>query len=275
METQPSSRPPATPGAGSICDVMIAFVNSLAPADRELVLQLFDDVGVLEAQFAAGIPSPSAARAVFAPILRRWIAEALFFKAQKLILPKQASFAIRDNGQAINLCETGVLEHWMGLVWFGKIEVSIAQRNLATPESATRPLGEDAKRPDTLQKAGRFFDQKMLFWKNAFYTRAEIIKIHANSLGGVHFDLWQNEQEIDEIKNYFGFEIVPGQSQMILGQEIATRRMDPRRRQFVYDATELIAMDTARVFASAMRASQESFFALLDARDVSRSCTTC
>lgn len=242
-------------------------MDSLTPADRELVLQLFDDLGILEAQFTVGIPTPPAARAVFTPILRRWIAEALFFKAQKLILPTKVSFAIKDNSQGIHLCETGVLEHWMGLVWFGKLEVSIAQRNLSRPETATKPLAEHGKHPVILQKASRFFDQKMLFWKGAFYTRAEIIKIHANSLGGVHFDLWQNEQEIDEIKNYFGFETLPGQSQMLRGQEIADRRMDPRRRQYVYDATELIAMDTARVFASGVRASQESFFTLLDKRD--------
>jgi hypothetical protein len=52
-------------------------------------------------------------------------------------------------------------------------------------------------------------------------------------------------------------------NQMLVGDAIGIARADPARRQQVYDATELVAMDTARIFASGVRASEEAFVDLL------------
>jgi hypothetical protein len=51
--------------------------------------------------------------------------------------------------------------------------------------------------------------------------------------------------------------------QMLAGQEIATARADPKRRQNVYDATELVLLDTARIFANGVQSSRLLFEALL------------
>jgi len=241
---------------------------NLASDDRELIQQLLDDVGILEDQFLIGIPKPPATRAVLAPILRRWVAEALFFKAQKLIMPVKVNFAIMSNAHATKLCEDGVYEHWMGVVVFGQIGVGksqVAQKYLGPDGKPTIPLGDRAVAPPEPQKAKRFFEQKMFFWKGQFYTRADVIKMHANALGGVHFDFRRTEDEthINEIKNYFGFELKGNNSQMLVGNDISLGRADPARRQQVFDATELVAMDTARIFADGIRASQGAFSSLL------------
>lgn len=75
--------------------------SMLAPNDRELVQQLLDDIGILDDQFLVGVPRPAATRAIFVPILRRWIAEGLFHRVQKLILPMQATFAVAVNAGAM------------------------------------------------------------------------------------------------------------------------------------------------------------------------------
>src|ERR1700686_3032806 len=106
----------------------------------------------------------------------------------------------------------------------------------------TTPIGHPAK---------TFFRQKMFFWKGNFYDRHDVLQMHANILGGVHLDFRRADDQyhIDEIKNYFGFEIKPDTHQMLVCAEIAAARADPTRRQNTYDATELVILDTARIFA--------------------------
>lgn len=50
---------------------------------------------------------------------------------------------------------------------------------------------------------------------------------------------------------------------MLVGKTIETGRADPQRRHAIYDATELITMDTARIFANGIRASRPVFVSLL------------
>jgi hypothetical protein len=243
--------------------------QDLTSDDRELVQQLLDDVGLLEARFILGIPKPAETRAHFTPILRRWIVEGLFHQAQKLILRNGAvGFPIVSNAHAIKLCKAGVYEHWMGVVYFGTVGVAtakVAQKYLASDGKPTTQLNDSSTHTQpSPQPAKLFFDQRMFFWKQQFYTRADVIKMLANTLGGVHlnFKKSQDEAHIKEIKNYFGFELKGNNYQMLVGEQIGLARADPIRRQQVYDATELIAMDTARIFASGVRASAKLFIAL-------------
>jgi len=85
--------------------------------------------------------------------------------------------------------------------------------------------------------------------------------MHANKLGGVHLDFRrkQDETHINEIKNYFGFEIIGNNHHMLVGDQIDQGRSDPARRQQIYDATELIAIDTGRIFADGINNSKEMF----------------
>lgn len=240
----------------------------LTSDDRELIQQLLDDVEIVEDQFRIGLPKPPATRTIFVPILRRWITESLFFTVQKLILPHQVAFPIRSHAHAIKLCKAGVYEHWMGIVIFGTIGVStgkVAQKHLGPDGKPITQLHDGKGHEAVPQKASTFFDQRMFFWKGQFYTRADVIKMHANALGGVHFDFRrkQDETHINDIKNFFGFELKGNLKQMLIGDEISVGRANSARRQQVYDATELIAMDTARIFASGIRASEQAFLTQL------------
>ena len=118
-----------------------------------------------------------------------------------------------------------------------------------------------------LHPASVFFTQKDVFLEGAgqFYTRHDVLRLHANKLGGVHLDFKRapDEAHIDEIKNYFGFDSVAHPLQMMRGADIATARSDPNRRPNIYDATELVALDTARIFAKGIKSSASLFKALL------------
>jgi hypothetical protein len=236
--------------------------------DRELVHQLLEDMRAIHDQFVAGVPKPSANRTVFAPILRRWIAEGLFFKAQKYLLPLRCTFMVYSDSHNINLCKAGMYEHWMASVMFRGMAISIGLPKTkylgknGMPNSEFNSLGPPQ---EAGQSASIFFKQKMFFWKEQFYTRSDVIRMHANTLGGVHFDFKKAhaEQHIMEIKNYLGYETRGSNIQMILGEEIINGRSDPSRRQQIYDATELVVMDTARIFANGLRASETALAALL------------
>lgn len=234
--------------------------------DRELIHQLLDDVSIIEAHFPlGGIPTPSLLRTCFAPILRRWIAEGVFFRAQKLILPTHVTFATTSNTRAMEQCGAGVYEHWMELMFFGTIGVSVSRKTAQHVHDVPERPDAAALEP-TPKKAKKFFEQPMFFWKSDFYTREDVIKWHANKLGGVHLDFRRKEDEahINEIKTHFGFELKGGLRAMLMGEEIERGRADRARRQSVYDATELIAMDTARIFASGIRGSEKAFLAVLE-----------
>jgi hypothetical protein len=245
---------------------LYGLTTPLASTDRELVLQLFDDVVILETQFSMGVPKSPLARAVLVPILRRWIVEGVFFKAQKLIQPDQVRFAVSSNSQAIQQCEAGLVVEWMELMIFGTTGVSFSRvpPEHIGPDHQPATYSKSSFQPSP-QRPKIFFEQKMFFGKGQFYTRYDVIKMHANALGGVHFDAsrMQNESHINEIKTAFGFELKGGYSNMLMGEEIDRRRADPVRRQTTYDATELVAIDTARIFAAGVRASESAFLALL------------
>ncbi len=235
--------------------------------DKELILQLLDDVTLIE-QALIGMPTPSIVRTTFVPILRRWIVEGLFSsKAQKLILPNKISFDIHTQTNAIKLCQAGCYEHWMGTINFRTIAVTtgLHAAKYLTKEGRPKSINTESLMPASPQDPNQFFKQKILFLKGKFYTREEIIKILANTFGGVHldFDNIQKQPGILQVKNYLGFKLNESGLQMLVGSEIDSLRNDPEERPRVYDAIELIAIDTARIFVNGIQKEKNLFTALL------------
>jgi hypothetical protein len=211
--------------------------------------------------FAADQPKPVLIRSTFVPLLRKWIVEDGFFKAAKLVRPHAPTFEIVTIPNAIKLCKAGVYEHWMAMIQFGAIGVGtglLTEIHRESPPVSLNPV-------KALHPAQSLFKQKMFFWKDRFYTRHDVVWIHANRLGGVHLDFRRkaNETHIDEIKNYLGFEVQPHTYQMLIGRDIEVARADPARRDRIYDATELVAMDTARIFAKGISDSRRFFQEIL------------
>jgi hypothetical protein len=254
-------------------------VSSAVPAklsgdDRELIQVLFDDVGLIEGRLPAGsLLRPPEIRATLSPLLRKWIGERQFHKAQKLLRPQMVRFQIVSQAQAIKYCQAGIFEHWMGYMLFGTLGISTGKTAERYTEKgrpnkyALPPVGAAAA-----QVANPFFDQKMFYWKGEFYTRSDVVKWLANKFGGTHLDFRRRDDEahINEIKDYFGFEVETDDrgrlvgSKMLIGQEISLGRADPLRRSNIYDAADLIALDTARIFAEGVRASEKDFARLLE-----------
>lgn len=243
------------------------MVGAISANERELVQQLLDDVEILRAHFVVGIPKPSATRVVFSPVLRRWIAEGLIHQVQKLIRPETLLFETFNSGPDVKLCKAGIYEHWMGMVLFDTLGISTGRLTEGYRGPNAKAVHRGNERPDKPipRRASNFIDQRMFFWKERFYTRQDIIKMHANMLGGVHFDFRRADDEahIKEIKNYFGFEMKGNNYQMLVGNEIEVARSDVARRAKVYDATELIVMDSARIFAKGVDGSEKLLSKLL------------
>lgn len=241
---------------------------NISSNSREMVQQLLEDVDTLDEQFKLGLPQPHKIRAIISPILRRWIVERLFFNAQKLILPNLIEFSFTRSPQSIKQCERGVYEHWMELIELNAMQFStwlLSKKYSNTNQVPRDSFNNNEKRILLLHKAPKFFEQKIIFLKESFYTRTDIIKMHANLLGGVHLDSKRKNDQIhiDEIKNYCGFEINNTTHQILVGESIVTGRADPKRRPSIYDATELIVMDTARIFVAGIRSSHQYFLNLL------------
>ena len=248
---------------------MTSDLSALAADDRELIHQLLEDITIIENQFLYGsVPSPSVARSTFAPILRRWIAEGLFFKVQKLIAPKTITFLVESNGNAVKLCKAGEYEYWVEIIRFRGMGISTslpAAKHLEKDGRSKIDLGNSNNIKPLLQKASSFFNQNIFFWKGKLYDRKEIIKMHANNLGGVHFDFKRarDENTIIEIKNSLGYEVANNNIRVLWGEDVNIGRADTNRRPQIYDATELIIIDTAHKFANGVRESVKCFTALI------------
>lgn len=221
--------------------------------DRELVHQLLEDVETILGVPNFPRPSPAIVRTIFVPVLRRWIVEPNFFAAQKLLRGQEIKFEVAINGNAAKLCEVGYYEHWMAVVLFGRIGVGASQ------------------------VSQEFWDKLLPFSLGEFRQLPHPastfeVEMHTSQFVGVQTDHIATAIELplpkkhllrDEIKNYFGFdgEAVPWR--MMKGDEIAVARADPNRRANIYDATELVALDTARIFAKGIDFSAALFKALL------------
>jgi hypothetical protein len=231
--------------------------------DRELVLQLLEDVRTIATIPNYPVPSPAAIRAFLVPVMRRWIVDGRFFAAQRLIAPSEIRFQASINEEAARLCEFEYTERWMAVIFFGEIGLGVSQT--AQRYIGKAPPFREGELRELPHTAKSFFDQKMFFWKGHFYTRHDVIHVHANKLGGVHLDFRRaaDQAHINEIRNYFGFDREAAPLGMLVGDQIAAARADPNRRQHIYDATDLVTLDTARIFASGVESAAPLFEALL------------
>lgn len=235
----------------------------LSPNERELLHVLFDDINIVKGRLQLGLPQPHDLRAVFSPILRRWLGEGQVHQVQRLIRSHRIGFPLIGQATEINLCTSGFFEHWMGMLIIDSIGIGVGQRAAAYLQAPEPVRSNHIAVP---QPAKHFIDQKLFYWKGHFYTRRDLILWLANRFGGTHLDFKRKDDEkhIDEIRNYFGLEITGSNRQILIGEQVAAGRADSQRRHKVYDAAELTVWDTARIFAEGISASETVMRALLD-----------
>ena len=138
--------------------------------DRELILQLFDDLQLLEKKVAYDLPSPADLRATFSPILRRWIVESAFFRIQK-ILSERVQFELNSRTDDVKCCQAGIYTWWMGVIYIGN-GTAIGANQLAQKYIDNPSLVPESRKPfRILQKPKLFFEQACFLWKGIMYTR--------------------------------------------------------------------------------------------------------
>jgi hypothetical protein len=236
----------------------------MSPDRVERIHVLIEDAEVLgELSKPDQRPTPAAARTIIVPILRRWIHDGLFYEAQRELLPHEVQFELFEEPVAIANCEKGILSQWMALTQLGGIGIGssqIAPAWLSRLDQVPRDNGNSAKR-----KGSSFFEQKVFFWEGQFYKRAAVLGMHANKLGGVHLDPRRanDEGHIDALRQYFGVEFIGSNAQMLVGPDVTKAKQDVDRRGRTYDAMELIAIDTARIFSAGITESSPQLRALL------------
>lgn len=236
--------------------------------NRELIFQLLEDVALLhEALTERQLPTPQTARALIAPILRRWICEQLFHKVQSRLRPHIVRFGLFEMPNTIAHCEDGDVEHWMTMIDLNGFAFSAVLPNPSLiREDGSSPLSRRLDSTErTLRPSKMFFEQRMFFWKRNFYKRRDILSIHANQLGGVHLDFRRREDQthIEELAQYLGFEISGLNYQMLAGEALWTAKADLGRRGRTYDVFELVAIDTARIFVAGVQSSRAIIESLL------------
>ncbi|MGO8496833.1 hypothetical protein ACC785_22675 [Rhizobium ruizarguesonis] len=234
---------------------------------KVLIHQLLDDVNVLRTLIAENtIPTPEMARVAIVPILRRWICDQQFHLVQRLLGQRIIHFEVWQNKQAEQNCLARRFHHWMEMINVGAFIMSAAlpQEQFISHDGRSKFAMGEASR--ALWPSHKFFNQPLIFLNERLYRRRDILAYHANKLGGVHLDFRRNsgEQDVDDIANHFGFEIIEANYKMLIQQDLREAKSDRSRRGRTYDAMELVAIDTARIFAAALAGAQIDLLGLLE-----------
>jgi hypothetical protein len=92
-----------------------------------------------------------------------------------------------------------------------------------------------------------------------------VVQEHADKLGGAHFSVEKVDDYVPALGKTFAVECVAGTNDrnVLFGDSIQAARADPGRRQFVYDAIDLVTIDTARIFAEGVSRSADLFRVML------------
>jgi hypothetical protein len=237
-----------------------------ADQDRELILQLLDDVQLLERKVAYDLPSPTDLRATFSPVLRRWIIDGAFFLVQKL-LTERVLFEMYSRTDDVKWCQAGIYTWWMGTIYSGN-GIAIGTNRLAQKYADNRDLIPERRKPFLIsQKAKMFFGQPCFLWKEKLYTREDAIKFLANKLGGTHYAMDRHKKEIhvQEIQSQFGVIYdSPGNARILAPGELLALRADPNTRDRVFDAIQLTVGDTASIFCKGIRSYEGQIRYLLE-----------
>ena len=211
----------------------------------EIASILIEDAETIMESFNNGVPEAKVIRSVFGPILRRWIVEGNFNIVQRYVKPGRISFSYNHSSSCIKNLKKKIYPIWFGNLQFGDIGVSMTMGESLDARKKTFP-SKGMKVVKT--KATEYFNQPVCHLDGKTFKRRDVVKLHANELGGAHLQLYKRDQQ--RLRETVGFEVKSiGNIQVMLGKEILVAKSDPKRRPTIYDAADLVLQDTAYVFA--------------------------
>jgi hypothetical protein len=234
--------------------------------EKELLLQLLEDVAMMETKEDTPFPSSDQLRNNFAPSLRRWIVEGMFFQVQK-ILGAKINFSFYSHVDGVRACEVGCYKNWLGLINAGG-GIIISPCHLSEKhQNRHDQIPPQRKAFKIEEKAQRFFEQPCCLWEGQMYKRKDFLIFLANKLGGVHYEMDRNrsEKHIDDIRNFFAVRhnLKARQIEIVPPGEIPNLRADAEARPFLYDAVQMVVGDTGKIFCQGIRKVQSKIEAVL------------
>ena len=214
----------------------------------EIVTVLLEDAETIMDAFSNGVPEAKVIRSVFGPILRRWINEGDFHIVQKYANPKIISFKYHNSRSCETNLKRKIYPIWFGNLRFGDIGISMTMGG--SDEARARAVPSKGMK-DVSTKAAIYFGQPVCHIDGKTYKRRDVVKLHANELGGAHLQLYKRDKQ--RLRETIGFEVKDSTNiQTMLGKEILKAKSDPKRRPTVYDAADLVMQDTAYTFAKSI-----------------------
>lgn len=215
---------------------------------KEITLILLEDADTVISHFRNGVPEPKIIRSFFGPILRRWIHEGDYHTIQKELKSKNINFKYYDS--SFDSKKSAPI--WVGNLRFNDICISMS--------AGGKSFNQGMK--GISRKASIFFKQPVCKFFEKTYTRKDIVRFHANELGGAHFE--KNKQTKD-LREHLGFEVDfdSGNIQTLLGADIIKAKQDIARRSQVYDMADIVLQDTALVFAQGILDNKSHIQALI------------
>lgn len=236
--------------------------------NRELVQQLLEDTNLIEMSLSSNVPSPATIRALFGPILRKWVSGNDFHKVVNLLpSPSEVKFESIYNTECIAACKTGLFKVWMETVAVNGKMFAITKSFRSEDDIKQREyfyyIINNHRVPMSPKE---FFQQPVFFWNSKFHYRDDMIRFFSNAQGGTHFSPKQSQDNIDilEIMDFFAASVSDEETKFYYEFNVRSLKSQVETRRYVYDYLHILTLDTAKTFAMSIRKNRPKFFRLLE-----------
>ena len=224
---------------------------------------LLEDAETLEKLFNVIRPNIGNIRNTAGPIMRRWFGEEDIRQVQKMLRPNLLRVRYWTNSTELKNLKKGYYNIWIGNFSFNDISMSWMA---FSSEKARKRILPEVGSQKVCEPMGAFLRQPVCHILGETFTRKDVVKFHANNLGGAHYDPHgvENTPEKKRLRDTVGYEVdVLGNIKMLLGSEIVEAKKDRDRRAGIYDLADLILLDSAKRFAVSVLSERERLHALI------------
>jgi hypothetical protein len=218
-------------------------------SDVELLHQLIEDVKLLDQTIGTAGLDGSAVRSFFSPMLRKWSEPTGIYSVQKIIGQK-VTFPCRDHKLMVRACEQRKMVDWASPLGKEGVEFSTSLPCLSLQQPQSVKIAVDEPMAITQLDSASFFNQKLMFLKNEFLTRAEIINYVANRMGGAHSvpnSKKDTDLKFERFKQLLGYSYNGLNIQLLMGPDLEnTRKLEQDGTKAVDPFTSYVSDSTSR-----------------------------
>lgn len=232
--------------------------------NSERILMLLEDAELLQKGLAEERPNIANVRALAGPILRKWLLDGQINQVNKQMRPDHLSVFYLSNPESEWNAQKGLYSIWVGNFSFNGV---CGEMTAGTTPAAERKLKPSKGAREISGKISKFLSQPVCVIFGRVYSRKEIIRFHANNLGGAHYDPREveNTPAKKRLRDTIGYEVTAdGRNiQMRMGPSIIAAKQDPSRRHSIYDLADLVLLDAAHRFSASVLSARDQLHDLL------------